>query len=283
MKLLLPTLLAAVAMNAQAELNQVNNTPDVVIDSFKFTEGPLWIADSQKFIFSDIPNNTIWELSDDGSLSKFFSNSGYTNGNAIDKNGNIWNARHDRKLSRITPEGNVDVVAAYFNGKPLNSPNDVTIASDGSVWFTDPPFGIKGSGPKLAKEEQPVRGIYRWQNGELELMNGDLPLPNGIAFDSGNLFVANTADGWVYKFTVTDTGLGQPEKFAKSGDMADGFAFDEDHNLWLATTGGVAVFDALGQQTGFLPVDAKHTSNVAISPEYILVTASNKVLRFRRK
>ncbi|WP_299143366.1 SMP-30/gluconolactonase/LRE family protein [uncultured Vibrio sp.] len=283
MKLLLPTFLASLAMSVQAEVNQINNSPDVVVDSFKFTEGPLWLAESQKFIFSDIPNNTLWQLSEDGTISKFIDDSGYTNGNAIDKNGNIWNARHDRKLSRITKEGKVDIVAAFFNGKPLNSPNDVAIASDGSVWFTDPPFGINGSGPKLAKEEQPVRGIYRWQNGELELMNGDLPLPNGIGFNSGNLFVANTADGWVYKFSMTDTGLGQPEKFAKSGEMADGFAFDENHNLWLATTGGVAVFDPQGEQTGFLPIDAKHTSNVAISPKYVLVTASNKVLRFRRK
>jgi len=271
------------AFNAHAQINNLNETPAVIHDTFKFTEGPVWIEASQTFIFSDIPNNTIWQLAEDGAISKLTKNSGYANGNAIDKAGNIWSARHDRTLSRMTPAGKVDVVAMNYQGKPLNSPNDITVASDGSIWFTDPPFGIKGSGPKKAEEEQPVRGIYRWENGKLKLMSGALALPNGLAFDAGNLFVANTADGWVYRFQVSENGLGEPEKFAKSGKMADGLAFDEQHNLWLATTGGIAVFNAQGEQTGFLAVDAKHISNVAIAPKYVLVTASNKVLRYTRK
>jgi len=272
------------AVNAQAQVNRLDEIPDVTYDTFKFTEGPVWIESSQRFIFSDIPNNTIWQLAEDGTLTQFNNNSGYANGNAVDKTGNIWSARHDRTLSRMTPTGKVDVVATNYQGKPLNSPNDITIASDGSVWFTDPPFGIKGSGPKQAEEEQPVRGIYRWEKGELTLMSGALALPNGLAFDSGHLFVANSADGWVYKFQMLARNLlGEPEKFAKSGKMADGIAFDEQHNLWLATTDGVAVFNRKGDQIDFLHVDAKHISNIAISPHYVLVTASNKILRYTRK
>lgn len=283
MSIFAATIASTLAMNAHAQMNKLDTTPDIVLDSFTFTEGPAWVASSQQFIFSDIPNNAIWQLADDGTLTKLTDRSGFTNGNAVDKKGNIWNARHDRKLSRMTPDGKVDVIAAYYNGKPLNSPNDLTIASDGAVWFTDPNFGITGYGPQIAKEEQPVRGIYRWKNGELTLMSGDLSLPNGIAFDDNHLFVADTADGWVYRFSLSGNGLGKPEKFAKAGDMADGFAFDEAHNLWLATTGGIAVFNKQGHQTDFLPIDANHVSNIALSPNYVLVTASNKVIRFRRK
>ncbi|MCD9468055.1 SMP-30/gluconolactonase/LRE family protein [Photobacterium iliopiscarium] len=280
MKKLIPILALAFAATSQAEC--LVSSPVVVGESFGFTEGPAWDNKQDRFVFSDIPNHTFWQVTTDGTLSKITDNSGFSNGNAIDKNGNIWSARHDRKLSRMTPSGKVDVVAANFDGAPLNSPNDITIASDGSVWFTDPPFGIQGYGPQKANEEQKVRGVYRWKDGNLELMSGDLTLPNGLSFNDGSLFVADTADGWVYKFSVSTSGLGKSEKFARAGDMADGLAFDSDNNLWLATTGGVAVFNQTGEQTCFIDIDSAHISNVAISDRQVLVTAANKVLLYSK-
>jgi gluconolactonase len=280
MKKLIPFLALAFVGASQAE--SLVSDPVVVGESFGFTEGPAWDKQQERFVFSDIPNHTLWQLTADGTLSKITDNSGYSNGNAVDSNGNIWSARHDRKLSRMTPSGKVDVVAANFNGAPLNSPNDITVASDGAIWFTDPPFGIQGYGPEKANEAQPVRGIYRWKDGDLDLMSGDLTLPNGISFNDGSLFVADTADGWVYKFSVSASGLGKPEKFARAGDMADGLAFDSDNNLWLATTGGVAVFNPSGEQTCFIKIDASHISNIAVTDSQVLVTAANKVLLYSR-
>jgi gluconolactonase len=280
MKKLIPFLALAFVGASQAE--SLVSEPVVVGESFGFTEGPAWDNKQHRFVFSDIPNHTLWQVTADGTLSKITDDSGYSNGNVVDNNGNIWSARHDRKLSRMTPSGKVDVVAANFNGAPLNSPNDITVASDGAIWFTDPPFGIQGYGPEKAKEAQPVRGIYRWKDGDLDLMSGDLTLPNGISFNDGSLFVADTADGWVYKFSVSASGLGKPERFARAGDMADGLAFDSDNNLWLATTGGVAVFNPAGEQTCFIKIDASHISNIAVTDSQVLVTAANKVLLYSK-
>ena len=272
----------ALTFVATSHAQCVASNPVVVGESFGFTEGPVWDNNQERFVFSDIPNHILWQVTSKGILSKVTDNSGYANGNAIDKNGNIWSARHDRKLSRMTPAGKTEIVAANFNGAPLNSPNDITIASDVAVWFTDPPFGIQGYGPQKAKEEQPVRGIYRWKDGKLTLMSGDLTLPNGIAFNNGDLFVDDTSDGWVYKFSVSPAGLSKPTKFAHSGAMADGLAFDSESNLWLATTGGVAVFNQMGEQTCFIKINAAHISNVAVTDNQILVTAANKVLLYTR-
>jgi gluconolactonase len=280
MKKLIPFLAMVFVGASQAEC--LVSDPVVVGESFGFTEGPAWDKQQDRFVFSDIPNHTLWQVTADGTLSKITDNSGYANGNAVDNNGNIWSARHDRKLSRMTPSGKVDVVAANFNGAPLNSPNDITVANDGAIWFTDPPFGIQGYGPEKANEAQPVRGIYRWKDGDLDLMSGDLTLPNGLSFNDGSLFVADTTDGWVYKFSVSVSGLGKPEKFARSGDMADGLTFDSDNNLWLATTGGIAVFNQAGEQFCFIEIDSSHISNVAVTDSKVLVTAANKVILYSK-
>ena len=113
-------------------------------------------------------------------------------------------------------------------------------------------------------------------------MSGELTLPNGLYFNDGSLFVADTADGWVYKFSVSASGLGEPEKFARAGDMADGLTFDSDNNLWLATTGGVAVFNQAGEQTCFIEIDSSHIGNVAVTDSQVLVTAANKVILYSK-
>jgi gluconolactonase len=146
MKKLIPFLALAFAGVSQAEC--LISNPVVVGESFGFTEGPAWDKQQSRFVFSDIPNHTLWQVTSDGTLSKITDNSGYANGNAVDKNRNIWSARHDRKLSRMTPSGKVDVVAANFNGAPLNSPNDITVASDGTIWFTDPPLAFRDTDQK---------------------------------------------------------------------------------------------------------------------------------------
>lgn len=292
-KTLFIAILTALSMNASAH-SVVQKNPTLIGDTFGFVEGPVWDVDHQRFLFSDIPNHTTYSYDSNGELSVFDKNSGYANGLAIDSKGNLWAARHDRKLSYRQDNGEKVIVATSFKGKPLNSPNDLTIKSDDSIWFTDPPFGIQGYGPQKAKEEQPVKGIYRYSNGDLKLVSGEITLPNGIAFspDESLLYVADTVDGWVYRFDVKGESITNKTRFAivkspsNSGIMADGIAVDQQGNVYVAGPGGVGVFNKEGKQLDYIAVDAGHISNVAIggkNKDQLMVTAYNKVLLFKLK
>ncbi|MDD9174444.1 SMP-30/gluconolactonase/LRE family protein [Aliivibrio finisterrensis] len=292
-KTLFIAILTTLSMNASAH-SVVQKNPTLVGDTFGFVEGPVWDVDHQRFLFSDIPNHTTYSYDSNGELSVFDKNSGYANGLAIDSKGNLWAARHDRKLSYRQDNGEKVIVATSFKGKPLNSPNDLTIKSDDSIWFTDPPFGIQGYGPQKAKEDQPVRGIYRYSNGDLKLVSGEITLPNGIAFspDESLLYVADTVDGWVYRFDVKGEKITNKTRFAivkapsNSEIMADGIAVDQKGNVYVAGPGGVGVFNKEGKQLDYIAVDAGHISNVAIggkNKDQLMVTAYNKVLLFKLK
>lgn len=290
--LLLATI-SAFSINVSAS-SFVEENPTLVGDSFGFVEGPAWDEKHHRFLFSDIPNNKTYSYDVKGTLSIFDENSGYANGLDIDAKGNLWAARHDRKLSFMQTSGDKVIAAATYNGKPLNSPNDVTANSDGSVWFTDPPFGIQGYGPEKAEEEQPVRGIYRYLDGNLKLMSGELKLPNGIAFspDESFLYVADTSDGWVYRFNVEGESINNKTHFAKvippadSKPMADGVEVDRNGNVLVAGPSGIGIFNTDGQQIDYIAIDAGHISNLEIggnNRELLMVTAANKVVVFKIK
>lgn len=292
-KAILLAAISAVSMNVLAS-SFVEENPVIVGDTFGFVEGPAWDEKHQRFLFSDIPNNKTYSYDIKGRLSVVDENSGYANGLEVDAKGNVWAARHDRKLSFVQVNGAKVIAAATYNGKPLNSPNDVTAKSDGSVWFTDPPFGIQGYGPEKAEEEQPVRGIYRYLNGNFQLMSGDLKLPNGIAFspDETFLYVADTSDGWVYRFNVNGEGLVNKTRFAKVvspnelAPMADGVEVDSMGNVFVAGPGGIGIFNTDGQQIDYIAIDASHISNLEIggrSRDLLMVTAANKVVVFEMK
>ena len=258
-KTLFIAILTALSMNASAH-SVVQKNPTLVGDTFGFVEGPVWDVDHQRFLFSDIPNHTTYSYDSNGELSVFDKNSGYANGLAIDSKGNLWAARHDRTLSYRQDNGEKVIIATSFKGKPLNSPNDLTIKSDDSIWFTDPPFGIQGYGPQKAKEEQPVRGIYRYSNGDLKLVSGES--------------ITNKT-----RFAIVKSP-------SISGIMADGIAVDQQGNVYVAGPGGVGVFNKEGKQLDYIAVDAGHISNVAIggkNKDQLMVTAYNKVLLFKLK
>lgn len=292
-KVMFMAALTAFSIYASAS-SVVKDAPILVGDSFGFVEGPVWDAKHQRFLFSDIPNNKTYSYDLKGTLSVFDENSGYANGLAIDPKGNLWAARHDRKLSYLQDNGEKVIAAATYNGKPLNSPNDLTVKSDGSVWFTDPPFGIQGYGPQKAEEEQPVRGIYRYLDGVFQMVSGELKLPNGIAFspDESYLYVADTSDGWVYRFNVNGQAVSNKIPFAKvnapsaSKPMADGVEVDQKGNVYIAGPGGVGVFNKEGRQIDYIAIDAGHISNLEIGGKHqdlLMVTAHNKVLLFQMK
>ena len=214
------SLVTLIAASSAAFSSEILKLPATVVgNNYVFTEGPVWVDHKGLWLFTDIPMNKIYSLDTDGTAKVWMEDSGFANGLGIDQDNNIWIAHHCRKVSRTTPNGKNIVAASRYNGKKLNSPNDIAIRRDGTVWFTDPMYGItfKGFGCELAKEEQPVRGVYQIKDGEVFLKTGSIEIPNGIAFsnDEKFLYVANSADGVVYRFEVVGDELTNKRPWVK--------------------------------------------------------------------
>ena len=273
----------------------VDTTPRLIASGFKYTEGPAWDARNARFVFSDIPSNTIYSITLDGKFSALVNPSGYANGNAFDSAGNLWSARHDRTIGVTNARGLTTSIVTTYNGKKLNSPNDLVIAKDGSVWFTDPPFGIQGYGPAKADEEQAVRGVYRFKDGQISLETGALKLPNGLAFsaDGQFLYVADTADGFVYRFNVsTSNQLTNKIAFARiepaggKDPVVDGIRIDSKGNLWTTGLESIGVFSPSGSLLCKVDLPGKHVSNLAFGGadgRDLLITFSDTVIALRTR
>ncbi len=211
---------------------------------FRWAEGPVWFGDGRYILLSDIPNNRIVRWDEvTGQTSTYRANAGYTNGLGRDRQGRLIACEHlGRRITRTEYDGTITVLADQFNGKPLNSPNDLAVGRDGSIWFTDPPFGISGhyEGEK-AKAEQP-HGVYRIDGttGKLSRVLEDLPFPNGIAFTpdgKGVYLVGRSAQGvrLIFRYDVTADGrlINKSTVFdAGLTGTLDGIKCDEDGNIW---------------------------------------------------
>ncbi len=166
---------------------------------FRWAEGPAYFPAGRYLIFSDIPNNRMMRLTeDDNHLSVFRYPSFNSNGNTIDREGRLITCEHSgRRVTRTEFDGTITVIADRYNGKKLNSPNDVVVASNGSIWFTDPTYGIKGYYEGIhAEKEQEKNNVYRLdpQTGEVKVIVDDFVMPNGILFspDEKKLYVIDT-------------------------------------------------------------------------------------------
>ena len=292
-----PFLLILILLRVEASPVDV---PDFIVSAvevmavgFQFTEGPVWNSDGY-WVFSDIPANTLYKYTNNGVKIGTISPSGYANGNIINAGGQIISARHNRTMG-ITEKGKLIDLATHYGKAKLNSPNDLAFDQHGNIWFTDPVYGITGSGPEKAEEEQPVRGVYRFNShsGRLELMVGDLIKPNGIAFskDWKRLFVSDSASGVVYQFALDDSGLPGPKHFfakvppeVNQKPRVDGMAVDLQGNLWVKGPKALGVFNAEGVPLYRMDFpDAQQLTNIAFGgPEGLsaLVTAADKVYRF---
>jgi gluconolactonase len=244
-----------------------------IAGGFGFTEGPVWSADGY-LLFSDPNNNRIYRWTADGQVSVHRTNSGYTgsdiaeyaqpgsNGLAIDSEGRLTIAEHgNRRITRIEKNGVVSVLADRYEGRRLNSPNDLVYKSDGALYFTDPPFGL----PKTfddARKELPYSGVFRYADGRLQLVAQDLAGPNGIAFspDERYLYVTNwdTAKKVVMRYDVaTDGTLGNGRVFfdmtgAPGEEALDGIKIDRAGNLFVSGPGGVWILSSDGRHLGTL-------------------------------
>ncbi len=281
----------------------------VVGDSYGFTEGPVWVGHKNMWLFTDIPMNKIYSLDTHGDVKIWMDNSGFANGLNIDHKNNIWIAHHCRKVSFTNPSGKNNISASTYNGKKLNSPNDIAVKKDGSVWFTDPMYGItfKGFGCEIAEEEQPVRGVYQIKDGKVTLKTGSVEIPNGIAFsnDEKFLYVANSADGVVYRFEVDGDDLTNKRPWVKIesgkrphptfGYIADGLQVDRNGNLYVSGGHeGFAIFSPEGKQLELIQPEsgksksamAGFVSNVAIGGpknKQLMVTVGNQLLIYDMK
>lgn len=219
---------------------------------FRFTEGPIWHPKERHLTFSDIPANRMFRWSDEAGLSVFRDPSNMTNGNTYDHEGRMLSCEHaTSRVTRTESDGSIIVIASHFDGKELNSPNDIVVRKDGSIWFTDPTYGRQANTGLLREPELDFRGVFRLDpaNGELTLARSDFEMPNGLAFtlDHEEIYVADTPRKHVRKFPIQANGtLAEGEVFAHStgeGPGApDGLKIDSRGHIFCAGPGGVHIY-----------------------------------------
>jgi len=252
-------------------------------EGFQFTEGPIWMKNGD-FLFSDPNANMIYKYSAGGKLSVFKKNSGYSgkdvaeyfqpgsNGLTLDPQGRLTINEHgNHRVTRVEKDGRLTVLADRFEGKRLNSPNDLVYRSDGTLFFTDPPFGL----PKFyddPRKQLPYSGVFALYKGQLKLVTTDLKGPNGIAFspDEKYLYVGN----WdpekkiVMRYDVEAEGnLSNGKVFfdmtkAPGEDAIDGIKIDQQGNLYVSGPGGLWIISPSGKHLGTI-IAPKHPHNIA--------------------
>src|SRR5689334_11617913 len=185
----------------------------------KWAEGPAWCAQGQYLLWSDIPNNRqLRHIEEDGHVTTFRTPSGYSNGNTFDFQGRQLACEHaGRRVVRYEHDGSVTVIADKFNGKPLNSPNDIVVHPDGSIWFTDPPYGIMGNYEGFVAKQENKEGVYRVdKSGKIELLTNEIDKPNGICFspDYKKLYVVDTGSARdIQVFDIADNRIRNRKQF----------------------------------------------------------------------
>ncbi|MAV11938.1 MAG: hypothetical protein CL861_00505 [Cyanobium sp. MED843] len=261
-------------------------------DGFKWTEGPAWDPDRNRWVFSDVMGDTEYAIAPSAELTTLREKAGYPNGHALLSDGTFVVAQHDRTLDTVEGDGEgFALLYDTFEGKKLNSPNDVSVGSDDSIYFTDPPFGIQGFGPQKAESALGYSGVFKVSNGTIELLNKDLATPNGIGIsnDQSTLYISDAATNSLYTLDLASF-EGEPltaEKFVElmpiegggEGHGPDGLRVATDGSIWASGKGGINVVKADGALTCSIPFP-NHVANLAFGGadgKQILVTSADKV------
>ena len=242
-----------------------SSTVEQLFSGLRWGEGPVWFGDGRYLLVSDIPNNRILRWDEcSGAVSVFRASSQHANGMARDRQGRLLTCEHGaRRITRTEYDGRITVLADQFDGKRLNSPNDLVCQSNGAIWFTDPPFGIAGHWEGDFAQPELPHAVYRLApEGELQQMVSDLRGPNGLAFspDESDLYVVESRGlphRKVWAYAVANDGKLSNKRLlmdAQGPGALDGIAVDTDGNLWCgwgsdgsaqadpATLDGVRVF-----------------------------------------
>lgn len=276
---------------------------------FGFIEGPLWHPDGY-LLFSDIPGDVIHRWDEERGVSTFRAPSGKANGLARDRDGRLLACEHVRSVvTRTESDGSTEVIASHWNGKELNSPNDLTVAADGAVWFTDPhPAGRTAAWGTERDAELDFCGVYRLdpETGDMRLVTDRFVFPNGICFSPGGrtLYVNDTIDMSVYAFDVDAGGTARNERLLiRQGPPSrlvdgrivpadaeetgyefgapDGMRCDEHGNIWCTGPGGVWVISPAGERLGVIetPEFAANLAFGGADGTTLFITASSSLLR----
>jgi gluconolactonase len=232
----------------------------------RWAEGPVWFGDGRYLLWSDIPNDRLMKWDEEtGAVSVFRKPANFSNGNTRDRQGRLLTCEHDtRRVTRTEYDGSITVLADRFEGKPLNSPNDVVCRSDGSIWFTDPPFGILGNYEGHVAQPELPTNVYRLDpaSARLEVVAGDIARPNGLCFspDERRLYVieAGVTPRVIRVYDVAGSKLsnGRVLITAQPNGTPDGLRCDVNGNLWIGwgmgteALDGVSVFNADGKPIG---------------------------------
>ena len=264
----------------------------VLKDGFQWTEGPAWDKGNKRWIFSDVMGDTEYAITPGGDLTTLREKAGFPNGHAAKSDGSFVVAQHDRTLDSVAGDGsNFMLVADTYEGNKLNSPNDVSIGNDDAIYFTDPMFGIQGFGPEKAESALGYAGVFRLNNGSLDLINNDLATPNGIAItnDQKTLIVSDTSTNSLYSIDL-DSYSNDPLPAVKLAELApiegggeghgpDGLRISSDNSIWATGKGGINVLTNDGSKTCSIPFP-NHVANLAFGGDndnLILVTSADKL------
>lgn len=285
-------------------------TVEVLAEGFKWAEGPLWLEKNQMLLFTDVPDNVVYAWREDEGISVYLSPSGYTdsiprggepgaNGLALSDSGSLVLCQHgDRRVAVMNgsidnPVSEFRTIADAYNGKKFNSPNDLVISSDGTIYFTDPPYGLEEN-VSDPKKELPFQGVFRiLPDGRVELISDQLTRPNGIALtpDESSLIVANSDPDKAYwvKYDLSENAVGEGTIFydatteaKKAAGSNDGLKINRQGIIFATGPGGIWIMDLSGTLLGRIKLSSP-AANCALSSDEntLYVTAGRQLLRIK--
>jgi gluconolactonase len=265
---------------------------EMLATGFDFIEGPVFNFSHQYLLFSDISGNKIYKWQANKGITVFREPSGKSNGLAFDSDGSLVIAEHaNRRISKLLPDGKVVELASKFDGKRLNSPNDLTVKSNGAIYFTDPSYGLMAESGPNRKKEISFQGVYRIDpySRRVDLLVKDLQMPNGIAFstDEQILYVNDPprqilmaydigADGFIEKRRVFAT-------INTTENDLDGIKVDSKDNIYMAGPGGIWIWDKRGRHLGtiLMPEFAANMNWGDADLKTLYITATSSLYRIR--
>lgn len=283
---------------------------EILSDGYDWSEGPVWVESEKMLLFSDVPRNTVYKWTEADSITVFLKPSGYTgdtasnsgeegsNGLALNGEGKLVLCQHgDRRLALMNapisaPQPGFTTLAASYEGKRFNSPNDVAVRKNGDYFFTDPPYGM----PENVAQEIPFQGVYKLSSGTVTLLADSLTRPNGIAFMPGQktLVIANSdknkAMWYAYDLGENDALINGRIFYDATGEAAseqglpDGLKIDKDGNVFATGPGGVWIFNKDARLLGKIKLPTA-TANCAFSDDEktLFITSDNYLLRLKMR
>jgi gluconolactonase len=285
---------------------------EIVAEGFQFTEGPVWLDKQKMLLFSDVPANTIYKWTEAKGKEVYLKPGGYTsaeprggfmgpNALTLASDGKLLICQHgDRRIAKMNapinaPQPNFLTVAGEYNGKRINSPNDLFVTAGGDIYFTDPSYGFE-KGAQDPKKELPYQGVYKVnKTGQLALLVDSIEQPNGISiFPGGKTMIISNSDDrkkrW-YLYDITSNGsLTNGRVFydvsnEKGMGVCDGLKIDKAGNVFAAGPGGMWIFTKAGKLIGKIKINGVTAANCALTPDgkTIFITATNYLLRVKMR